>query len=193
MANINAPFGFRPVGTLGQASYTGKLEAFTVVAGNSTAIGIGDPVALAASSANADGLPTAARGASGSPVVGVCVGVQALPSDLSITYRKASTAMVIYVDVDPGTLYEIQEDAVGGAVPAASIGLNASFVLGTVDTATGNGKTLLDSSTAATTNTLDCHILRASSDVKNELGVAYQKFIVKLNNYQYINQMTGIS
>ena len=194
MANVNGPFGFRPIGTIGQAGYVGKVASYTVVSGDSNAIGIGDPVCLAASSANADGLSTARRATVGDAVAGVCVGIKLYPADLSLTYRKASTAMEILVDTDPDTLYEIQEDGDAGAIPATAIGLNADFILGTVDTATGNGKTALDSSSVDTTTTLGCQIIRASSDPKNELGVAYQKFVVLLNNNRYRgNSVLGIS
>jgi hypothetical protein len=194
MANVNAPTGFRPIGTIGQAGYTGKLSSYTVVVGDTSAIGIGDPVCLAASSANASGLATARRATVGDALIGVCVGVKPTPADLTLTYRKASTAMEIYVDTDPDTIYEIQEDADAGAVPATAIGLNADFILGTVDTVTGNGKTMLDSSSVETTTTLGLQILRASSDPKNELGVAYQRFVVLLNNNRYRgNSVLGIS
>lgn len=194
MANTNAPFGFRPVGTLGSAGYCGQVETFTVVSGDTTAIGIGDPVCLASSSANADGLATVRRATVGDVVVGVMVGVKPLPTDLTVTYRKASTAMEVYVDVDPNTIYEVQEDSDTSDVAVASIGLNADFILGTVSTATGNGKTCLDSSSVDTTTTLGLRILRVSSRPDNDITASYKKLIVQFNQARFRgNSVLGIS
>lgn len=192
MANTSTPFGLRPVGTLNSACYTGQIKKFYVPSTDAAAIGIGDPVKLAGS-ADADGVPTVARMATpGTDVmVGVMVGVQPLPTDLTLNYRKASTAMYIYVDVDPNTIYEVQEDSVGGALAATNVGQNANIILGTVSTTTGNGLTMLDSSTANTTNTLDVQILELAVRPNNEIG-NYAKWHVRLNKNQYANGTTGI-
>jgi len=116
------------------------------------------------------------------------VGVQLNPNDLSMTggYRKASTAMTILVDTDPNTIYEIQEDSVGGSVALADGTKNASLILGTVDVVTGNSKTMLDSSTAAANAALDLLLLRPSLKVDNApVTSPYCKWLVKLNLHQY--------
>lgn len=192
MANSNTPNGLRPVGTLNNSCYVGKIEKFYVPSTDATAIGIGDPVKLAGS-ADADGVPTVARVATPGTdvIVGVMVGVVPVPTDLTLAYRKASTSMYIYVDTDPNTIYAVQEDSVGGALAAADVGNNANLVLGTVDTTTGNGKTMLDSSTKATTATLDVQILRLLPAVNNAIG-NYGKWLVRLNKNQYANGTTGI-
>ena len=190
MANANVPFGLRLVQN--QGCMEGKIEKFYVPSTDSAAIGLGDPVKLAGS-ADANGVPTVARLATpGTDVfAGVMVGVEPLPTDLSLNYRKASTAMYIYVCTDPAALYEVQEDSAGGALAATSVGLNANVVLGTVDTTTGNGKTMLDSSTALGTSTLDLQVVRLVARPDNEIG-NYAKWIVKLNKTQYTNATTGV-
>lgn len=188
MANSNTPMGLRPVGTIGMAGYRGKIEAFNVPATDATAIGIGDPVTLTgAGGISADGLPIVKRGTVGGICAGVMVGVKLNPTDLTMTggYRRASTAMTILVDTDPNTIYEIQEDSVGGAVALANGTKNASLVLGTVDTTTGNSKTMLDSSTVAANAALDLLILRPSLKIDNTPASAYCKWLVKLNLHQY--------
>ena len=114
MANSNTPYGLRPVGTIGNASYAGKIEKFFVPSTDATAIGLGDPVVLAGS-ADADGVPTVTRfsnyvasTSTASTVVGVMVGVVPVPTDLTLNYRKASTAQYVLVDTDPNTIYEVQ-------------------------------------------------------------------------------------
>ncbi len=188
MANQNTPMGLRPVGTIGQSGYRGRIEAFNVPATDGTAIGIGDPVTLTgAGGLSAGGLPICKRGTVGGIAAGVMVGVQLNPGDLSMTggYRKASTAMTILVDTDPNTIYEIQEDSVGGAVALANGTKNASLILGTVDTVTGNSKTMLDSNTAAADAALDLLMLRPSLKIDNTPASAYCKWLVKLNLHQY--------
>jgi hypothetical protein len=192
MANANTPYGLRPVSMIDGSCYTGTVRRYYVPSTDATAIGIGDPVVIAGS-ADADGIPTVTRLATpGTDVmVGVMVGVQPLPADLSINYRKASTAMYIYCTVGPDVLYEVQEDSDGGALAATNVGQNANLVLGTVDTTTGNGKTMLDSSTANTTNSLDVQIIQLANHVDNAIG-NYAKWFVKLNRCQYVNAATGI-
>jgi hypothetical protein len=190
MANVNTPFGLRPVGTLNGAPYSGKIRRYYVPSTDGTAIGLGDPVKLAGS-ADANGVATVTRSSAGDVHVGIMVGVQPLPTDLTLNYRKASTSMYIFVETDDQTLFEVQEDSVGGALAATNVGQNASLVLGTVDTVTGNGKTMLDSSTANTTNSLDVQIIGLKQAVDNAIG-NYAKWIVRLNLNQYKSGTTGI-
>lgn len=194
MPNANTPMGLRPVGTLGQATYVGKIEKFYVPSTDSTAIGIGDTVTLTGAGGinAATGLPIVKRGTVGGIAAGVMVGVELQPNDLSITYRKASTGMVILVDTDPNTIYEIQEDSVGGAIAAANGTKNGSLILGTVDTTTGNSKTMLDSSTVAANNALDLLILRPSPVVDNTVASNYCKWLVKLNVHQFASGAVSV-
>jgi hypothetical protein len=187
MANSNTPMGLRPVGTIGSYGYSGRVERFYVPSTDSAAIGIGDPVTLTGAGGinAATGLPIVKRGTVGGIAIGVCVGVEVLPTDLTVTYRKASTAMVILVDTDPMTIYEIQEDSVGGAISAANGTKDIPLVLGTVDTATGNSKTMIDSSLVAANAALDCLILRPSPKADNTVASDYCKWLVKLNLHQF--------
>ena len=186
MANTNKPFGLRPVGTIGHASYVGKVQQFYVPADNANAIFIGDTVVWATSSdaqaVNPDEAlyPEAAVGSAGAIVVGVCVGVVPVPADLSITYRKASTAMYILVDVDPMTIYSMQGDSTVFTV--AQVGLNATITATGGSTTTGRSNFVLTNPQASATE--DLLILGIDPDPQNEVG-AYMKFLVKLNLHQY--------
>ena len=182
MANLNQPMGLRPVATIGNGSYKGTIERFYVPSTDATAIGLGDPVKLAGG-LSADGFPIATRGTVGGITIGV--GVQLQPNDLTLTYRKASTSMYILVDTDPNTIYEAQEDSVGGFVALADGTKNASIILGTVDTVTGSGKSMLDSSTVAANVALDLLLLRPAPAVDNQFPLAYAKWFVKLNLHQF--------
>jgi len=186
MANSNTPFGLRPVGSLNSASYVGKLKKFYVPSTNATAIGIGDPVTIVgAGGLHTDGTPICKRGIASAVICGVMVGVVPLPTDLNLSYRKASTGMYILVETDPNTIFEIQEDSDGGAIALANGTKNATFLLGTVDTVTGNSKTVLDSSTVAANAALDLLLLGPVQSPDNEFPAAYAKWLVKLNLHQY--------
>lgn len=191
MPNVNAPFGLRPVGSIGNASYAGKLQRFYVPATDSTTIGMGDPVALAGS-ADADGVPTAKRLTAGGVCVGVVVGFQPNPLNLNLSYRPGSAEGYLLVDTDPNTIYEVQETSASTSafIAATQVGENATFALGTVDTTTGNGKTVIGTSTA-TTATLDCQIMRLAPTVGNAIG-QYAKWQVRLNLNQYKTGTTGV-
>ena len=186
MANTNKPFGLRPVKTLGHACYVGKIEKFYVPADNANAIFIGDTVVLASSS-DAQKLypddayyPEVAVGSAAAVVAGVCVGVEPLPTDLSINYRKASTAMYVFVDVDPMTIYSMQGDSTVFTV--AQVGLNATITATAGSTTTGRSNFVLTNPQASATE--DLLILGIDPDPNNEVG-AYMKFLVKLNLHQF--------
>lgn len=189
MANSNTPFGFRPVGTIGQSNYIGKVEKFFVPSTDTTAVGLGDPVMLAGS-ADADGVPTAKRyipfdGTTASQCLGVMVSAAFDPTNLTSVHRPASTDRYIYVDTDPNTVYEVQETSTSSTnyIAATSVGLNGTMSLGTVDTTTGNSKTVI-STTVATNTTYDVQILRLKPAVDNSIG-QYAKWLVRLNQNQF--------
>lgn len=194
MANSNAPYGFRPVGTLNAASYSGQVRKYAVPADNATAIFIGD-IVVAAGTSDAMAVypgdvlyPEAAVGAATSKVLGVCVGIEPLYSDLSVNYRKASTFMYIYVDVDPNTIYSVQGDSTVWAI--TDIMCNATITATAGDTATGRSKMVITAPTAdAAKGTL---IIGVDPDPNNEVG-AYWKMLVKLNLHQFGTAIVGIS
>lgn len=191
--NSNTPMGLRPVGTLGSAGYTGRIQAFATLTSDTAAIGIGDPVVMTGTG-DADGIPVVARltQAGTTAILGAVVGVIPNPADLTLGYRKASTSMKVLVDTDPNTVYEIADsDGVQTTCLAATaIGSNATLSIGTVDTTTGNGKTVLGT-TVGTTTTLNVKILSLSPKVGNAIG-DYAKYLVLINNHQFRAGTAGI-
>lgn len=189
MANSDIVKGLSPVMYLNGTPYSGKCGKYYIPATDSTAVYIGDPVKLAGS-ADARGVPTVAKASSTNNIVGVVVGVEPVTAD-STRYRAASTARYVFVADDPELLFEIQEDSVGGALAATSVGLNAKFVDGGGSTVTGFSGLEIDSSTAATTATLDFQIVRLADREDNAIG-DNAKWLVKLNNHQYVDGVTGV-
>lgn len=197
MANANTPFGLRPVRHRNGAPYNGAATRYFVPASDSTALFLGDPVIIAGS-ADADGVATVTRAtaAGGNYLLGPVVAVDPVEGAGaggrdSTTYRAASTARYVWVADDPDLEFEIQEDGVGGALAAANVGQNVDLVAGTGSTITGRSAFQADSSTAATTNTLQLRILGFSKTVDNEVGVANAKMRVAINLHTLRNA-TGI-
>ena len=188
VGNVNAPQGLRPVGTLGSAGYCGRIEVFATLSTDSAAIGVGDPV-INTGEADANGIPVVKRftsnGTSGAPMVGVMLGIVPNPLDLAQTYRKAYTDQYVLVDTDPNTVYEVADSSTAQTtcLAASDIGSNITAAMGTVNTTTGNGNTVLGTTKGTTTN-LELKILRLSPKVGNLIG-DYAKYQVLINNHVY--------
>jgi hypothetical protein len=173
-----------------------------------TAIFIGDPVRVLSANNDANGIPAVQIGVTGSPIIGVMLGIVdggpfaattiAVTRDLP-TYRQNSTSQYILVCDDPTVLYMVQDDASSNTnfAPQIWAGKNANFVSGTGNTTTGYSGYQLAASSVATTNTLDLKIIRPLNSADNLIGTTTNtnmnaKWLVKLNNYEYANQIAGI-
>lgn len=157
MANSDSPTGLRPVGYKSGAPYNGACNMYYVPASDSTALFIGDPVIIAGS-ADAKGVPDVTRAASTTRITGVVVGFAPVPgaaagSQTAVDrgYRTASTADYVLVADDYDLLFEVQEDAVGGALAVTDVGNNADLIIAAGNTYSKRSGVELDSSTAATT------------------------------------------
>jgi hypothetical protein len=197
MANVNAPFGLRPLRYVDGRPYNGAVE-FYFATGATGAIRVGDPV-IAAGSANtseymgwAPGtLPTCtvALDGTGDPITGVCVGVLPETRD-STTYRVTSTDRIIMVARGADLIFEVQADAGGTALAAADIGQFA--VLKAATTATDYSDWTLDTSvTPATTAGFQLKLMGFSKKPKNgEIGT-YAVVEVLINNHELANIADG--
>jgi hypothetical protein len=140
MPNIDAPFGLRPIRHKSGATYNGAVSPYYIASTYATALFIGDPVIRVAGGSNAAAVTVPGAGSfnigtlpsvekatagDGNRITGVIVGFSPLPTDLSKNYNPASTERVAYVCDDPDVVFEIQAD---GAIPAASVGLNAVLI-----------------------------------------------------------------
>lgn len=185
MANVSRIFGFRPRANQRGAVSSVKLNRYYVQAADATLIGVGDLVKLDGS-VDADGIPAVTRAAANNVCVGPVVGVEyTTPDNLSRQYRPALTAMYVLVADDPDVVMEAQEDAVGGALAAASVGLNVNFVVADASTVTGQSQMQVDTNTADTTNTLPLRIVGFVQSPENEVGVANAKVLVAFNTHQF--------
>lgn len=190
MANVNQPLGFKPVREAGSGTHNGGLNMYYHPATDGVALYIGDPV-LKAGSADAAGCPTAARAVAAGAITGVVCGF--VPDGVTniAGYGAASTAFYILVDDDPDHMFEIQEDAVGGALAAVDVGLNADFIVAAGNAYTKRSGVMLDTSTKATTAGLPLKIIGFTPRPGNDIG-ALAKVLVKINNHTEANATAGV-
>jgi len=207
MANVSRARGSYPVSNTSGAPYNGKVNAYRINANATSAVGVGSIVALSgAADDGLEGLPTVilfageldgsgAGTAAGSVPVGIVVGFKIDPTskgDLPV-YRAASTSRIVYVADDPAVMFVIQEDANGGALAAASVGLNAALTADTVSTVTGRSNQELDTNTAGASGSLPIKIIAFLRAVDNEVSSSYAKIVCKFTKHAYATGGTASS
>lgn len=172
MANNDASFGLRPVKKQGSGSYNAGARPYYVASTYATALFIGDPVVRVAGGSNAADIDLAggnkfgagqlgtiekASAGDGNAITGVIVGFSPDPSNLDKIHNPASTERVAWVVDDPYAEFEIQAD---GAVPAASVGLNANLIF------TNSGSTVTGLSGVELDTTSDAPAADASNQLR---------------------------
>jgi len=180
MANADAPFGLRPANTP-QGGL--KQRRVTLTAG-ATKIFKGDPVIAAA----AGTYSIATAGALLGGVVMAIYDADGVPAKFYPGDSSAGYTAVICDDPDQEFL--VQEDSGGGDLALADRGLNCNLVAGAGDETTGVSKWELDSSTAASTATLQCRIIDISETPDNAVGTN-AVWRVRIN-YHFDRQTTGV-
>lgn len=159
MANVNNPFGLRPVRYLNGAPWNGQAREYFAT-GATGAIYIGDPVMLAGSANTSEVQGRAvgtlatvvpATAGDGNPILGVCVGV--VPVDRSSTvYRATSTDRIILVVDDPNVVFQGQTDDAATDWAATDVGSYANLLTGTGSTVTGKSGFTLDTTDGPANN-----------------------------------------
>lgn len=200
MANVSRPSGLNSVGTLGGV-YNAKARVYCIPdTDDSNAYAVGDPVVLAGS-ADANGVPTItlATAGTGNPVLGAILSPCGAPGygqpygvPAEAPYVIPATkdrAYYVLVQDDPGILYEIQEDGIGGAIAVTSVGLNVNLVAGT-----NNGYVsgwMIDSSTVGSGATIQMKLERLAQRADNAVGLS-AKWICSINNHPLAPNTTGL-
>lgn len=187
MANVDRVNGLRPVKHLDGSPYNGAANRYYVPSSDGTAIFPGDAV-KSAGSADANGVASVAQAAAGDALRGVVVGVEPI-TDESLIYRAASTERYVLVADAPDLVFEIQEDADGGALAAVDVGLNADIVVAAGNTDTGTSGMELDTSTKVS-SAAQLRILGFVQRPDNEIG-ANAKVLVAINEHE-LKSTTGV-
>lgn len=204
MANADTPFGLRPIRHRNGAAYNGAVNPYYINSTYATALFIGDPVIKVAGGSNAASVNAAGAGfyeigtlpeiekataGDGNRITGVIVGFSTLPDNLSLQYNAASTERVALVCDDPDVIFEIQAD---GAIPAASMGLNAVLIF-THSGSTVSGLSGVELDTTSDVPAADASnqllILRGSNNPDNDVTLTHCKLEVMINQ-QTQNQGT---
>ena len=185
MANINKPFGLRPVGNL-SATGAQKQYGYQIADNQAGAIFQGDLVVVY------DGFIIKYDAATHSAPTGVFNGVQYYdptragkptwknfyPGSIDITQGIIACEVLD----DPSQLFLVQAD---GAITQANIGKNADPTAATTgSTVTGVSAGSLGSASIAKDAALTFKIIGISEQPDNELGL-YTVVVVKLNQHQY--------
>lgn len=195
MANINAPFGLRPVRYYSGAPYNGAcVECFAT--GATGVIAIGDPVVLAgaANTTTVQGREpgtlatvTLAADGDGDPIYGVCVGVVAVTHE-SKAYREDSTDRIIQVACDPNIVFQVQTDAASTAWAGTDVGGWANLKAGTASTIYGTSTWFGDTTDGPDNNDPSNQLLIVGlAKIPGNAVGNYAVWEVLINNHQLAN------
>lgn len=184
MANVDKPFGMRPLGNL-SATGAQKQYAYRIATNQSGAIFQGDLVTVF------DGFLVRFNPATHTAAVGVFNGCNYVdPTTGKPTWKNYYPGLVnvtqgvISAEVldDPNQLFLIQADE---DVEQADIGKNADVVMGTGNTVTGASAMELDSSTIENTAALNVKIVGFYDSPDNTPGEDFVTVVVKINEHLY--------
>ena len=193
MANVDAPFGLRPVGELGSEIQNGGTTQYRIASGYGTAIYKGDLVILV----TATGTLNVAGGTS-SDIVGVFNGCfyndpTTQKPTWSNYYPGSITPTVGNIDAfvydDPNKLFEIQAE--GSLTYAAAVGKNIDTLYTAGATINGQSKVEAKDETP-TAASKQLRIIGPSRDPSNsDLASANSNWIVRINESVYL-RATGV-
>lgn len=192
MANANRPMGLSPVNMITGAPYNGQARLYCILAADTNAYAIGDPVRTAgagAGGADSAGVPAVVIATATSAIRGVIVGIAdtkgafAKIGNPDSTIRPAAaqtTDWYVMVVDDPNVVFEVQEID-GTPLDATAVGKNANLSVGTNNGFVSGWQ--LDSATEDTEATLQVKLLGLAQRIDNAFG-DYAKWLVKINNHE---------
>jgi hypothetical protein len=165
------------------------LALYSVDSSYGTALFVGDAV-KSSGTADADGNPGVEQAAAGNTILGVIQGIVVQSRngvEETPGYIAASTGGLVLVNIDPNTIYEVQEDGNAGLV---ATGNTADHVVAAGSTTTGSSGMELDSSDVGTG--AGWKILRPSPRIDNEPANANAKWHVVINESEFDGAGVGV-
>jgi hypothetical protein len=193
MANLNAPFGFRPVGELGSNIQNGGTSKYEIADNYGTAIYKGDIVQMAGgyvtvgTATSTDNLGIFNGCFYQDPTTQKPTWSNYYPGNVNITQGTIDA----YVYDDPNKLFEVQ---MGGTatLAKADIGDNIDSVYTAGDSINGQSKATLAVAVTGGAATAQFRVVRISEDPENsDRASAYANYIVRFNEHMYYNRATG--
>lgn len=193
MANVDAPFGLRPVGYLSGASWNSKARKYYIPVGLNEAIYIGDPVVLAGSS-DASGKYADIKKATLAATnycTGAVVAFEPNRDNLSRIYHPALTAQYVWVADDPNIIFEIQMDSATD-LTAADVGSNGIMIeTHSGSTVTGLSGIEADESSFSGVDATEMLILYGIVDREDNALLTHAKALVLIGMHTYGALKTG--
>lgn len=177
---ISAPYGLRPVNSIGNSNFTGALRTYKIPYAYATSIFFGDVVGLTRGGVQRLSVSTGTAGS----VTGVFMGCMytdpTTKQPRNSQYWPASTAAgdaVAFVCDDPNAVFKAAVCSSGTTIASAAsamIGQNLAMINNTGSTSTGNSANavLAPSDTPATTSSLPLRMLDLVPETKVMLGTA---------------------
>lgn len=177
MANVDAPFGLKPIRHLNGNPWNGQTEKCYVEDATTSNVFVGDPV-IFTGTAGSDvttghhKVVTLATDADTNRIYGVVTSIEPILTDLSKSYIPAYTGGYVNVCVDPDVIYIIQDEG-AVALDGDSIGANAVFESATAgSTVTGlSGWELDTGDTPGADASNQCIIMGVHNVEGNSFGV----------------------
>jgi hypothetical protein len=186
MANVNGPFGLRPVRKLGGGEIT--QNEYSIATAYATAIYTGDVVEMSGT-----GRDITQAAATNVDNIGVFRGCSYVDANGRWTFSPywpgvsdGKTSIVAYVIDDPDVVFECQ----ASTIAEADIGNMADWHVGTGSTSTGISGLYWDESTKATTNT-SLRAMRLVNRPDNAYG-AYAKIEVMFAEHALMGVVGGV-
>lgn len=180
MANVNYPFGFRPMMRTTAGGQVSAVAAHKLV-GYGTALFIGDAVTHAASGTK----NTACIDAAITPGTTAVLGV-------NLNWGAASTATDhTIVLAEFGAVFLVQGDGTGSFLLVTTLSKNANIALTAGRTDLKTSKHSLSETSLAATNTLDLKVRKLFESPDNVVG-QYARVEVTFNNLVGADQKVGI-
>lgn len=201
MANVNAPFGLRPVRHANGAPWNGQTVKAYFASGYATAMFVGDPVTITATTADRDTTGKAlstiiATAGAGNVVRAVIVSFDTYPQNLEYQYKPASTERYANVVLcTPDLVFQVQDDGTASVIDKnLSAGANACLAAGSGgSTVTGLSSWQLDASLVSTNQNYQLHVLGLADIPGNELD-DYAIWDVTINTcYNTTGNILGVT
>lgn len=198
MANVAAPYGFRPVQERNGSPWCGKTREVIFLDTDATACFVGDLVKYTGTQVTdpETGITYSVvtkASAADTRLAGAVVGFQPALGPDWISYKRANEQIRARIPVDRDVIYSVQEDGDASFLTDGAAEANIDFVAGTGNTQTGLSTSALDSSTVNTTDTLPLRIISSEGNVvDNEVdGSNYVQWLVTINQDAYSDK-TGL-
>jgi len=191
MANLDAPFGFRPVGELGSEVQNAGTSKYLIASGYTGVIYQGDVVYIIGTGY------IAVSGATTTANIGVFNGCfYNDPTTQKPTWKNYYPGSITptvgnieaFIYDDPNKLFEVQS---AGTLTQAAVGDNADQVYTAGSTINGASKSELAGS--ATGSSAQFRIIRISEDPSNsDIASANANWIVRFNEHVYYANTAGV-